>query len=338
MKFWEYTYLNPWVFGLFALIPLLVVLKLFFKSKKTPSLITTNLAHFEFKKDIWSSVIRNIPFFLRMLAFSLIIIVMARPQEKLDDDTIIEESIEGIDVMLSLDISQSMLAIDFKPNRLEASKKMAKEFIAKRPTDRIGLVVYEGESYTACALTTDHESLLKRFDNIKSGKILGGTAIGMGLATAINRLRDSKAKSKVIILLTDGENNGGKIHPITASDYAKEFGIRVYTIGVGKKGLVKIPSGKDMFGRTYYTYTEGKIDEKMLKEIAHNTGGKYYRAKNNRQLNKIYSEIDKLEKAKINVIKYKRDLPEAFYWFVISALILFGLEFLIRNFILRITT
>ena len=338
MRFWEYTYLNPWMFGLFVLIPLLFLVKLFFKSKKSPSLVTTNLVHFEFKKDIWGSVIRNIPFLLRMLAFGLLIIALARPQKKLDDDTITEESIEGIDIMLSLDISQSMLAIDFKPNRLKASKKMAKEFIAKRPTDRIGLVVYEGESYTACALTTDHESLLKRFDNIKSGKILGGTAIGMGLSTAINRLRDSEAKSKVIILLTDGENNSGKVHPITASGYAKEFGIRVYTIGVGKKGLVKIPAGKDVFGRRVYSYTEGKIDEKMLTEIATKTGGKYYRAKNNKQLNKIYTEIDKLEKAKINVIQYKRDLPEAFYWFVISALILLGLEFLLRNFILRITT
>jgi len=339
MKFWEYTYLNPWMFSLFAILPLLVLFKIFYRRKKSAKLVTTNLAHFEGENDVLGTITRNIPFILRLLAFGLIIIALARPQKKLDDDTITEKSIEGIDIMLSLDISQSMLAMDFRPNRLKASKKMAKEFIKKRPTDRIGLVVYEGESYTACALTTDHESLLKRFDNIKSGKILGGTAIGMGLATAINRLRDSEAKSKVIILLTDGENNGGKVHPITAADYAKEFGIRVYTIGVGSRGQAKIPAGKNpLTGQTQYGVIDGKIDEKMLKKIASKTGGKYYRAKNNSQLKKIYDEIDKLEKAKINVIQYKRDLPEAFYWFVISALILLGLEFLVRRFLLRFTT
>jgi Ca-activated chloride channel family protein len=263
-------------------------------------------------------------------------LAIARPQKKLDDDTITEQSIEGIDIVISLDISQSMLAMDFRPNRLEASKEVAKEFIKKRPTDRIGLVVYEGESYTACALTTDHESLLKRFKNIRSGKIQGGTAIGMGLATGINRLRESEAKSKVIILLTDGENNSGKVHPLTAAEYAKEFGVRVYTIGVGTRGKAKIPVGKNPFTKQpVYDYIEGKIDEHMLTQIAEQTGGKYYRAKNKKQLASIYSEIDKLEKAKINTIMYKKDMPEAFHWFAMMGLIFLGLEFLFKNLLLK---
>ena len=252
----------------------------------------------------------------------------------MDNDTIKEQSIEGIDLVLSMDISQSMEAFDFKPNRLGAAKKVAKSFIEKRPNDRIGLVVYEGESYTACALTTDHENLLNRFETIESGKISGGTAIGMGIATGINRLRESEAKSKVIILLTDGENNTGKIHPITAAGYAKELGIRVYTIGIGTNGKVRVP-GNNPRGMNFI---ESKIDEVMLKEIARSTNGKYYRAKNLEQLENIYTEIDKLEKSKINTIEYKRDLPEAFYPFVLLGLLSLLIEFFLRNFILRFTT
>lgn len=331
MKFWEYTYHSPWMFGLFALLPILVWLQGRKSGKKEVTVSHSGIYLFGNEGSIFFTILRWIPFVLRLLAFSFLIIAMARPQKVLDDDSITEESIEGIDIVLSMDISQSMLALDFKPNRLEAAKKVAKSFVDKRPNDRIGLVVYEGESYTVCALTSDHQSLLKRFDNIESGKLEGGTAIGMGIATGINRLRDSEAKSKVIILLTDGENNTGKVHPITAAGYAKELGVRVYTIGIGTTGRVRMPGGS-IFGNNYI---DSKLDEEMLQEIAEITGGNYYRAKNNNQLKSIYDEIDKLEKSKINTIKYKRDLPEAFHWFVIAGLGLLLLEFLLKNFVLR---
>ncbi|MDA9262212.1 VWA domain-containing protein [bacterium] len=334
MKFWEYTYHSPWWFCLFAIIPILIFFKIFKNANKETVIGHSGFSLFANKNSLISGLLINIPFVLRMLAFSFLIIAMARPQQILDDDTITEQSIEGIDLVLSMDISKSMEALDFKPNRLGAAKKVAKNFVKKRPNDRIGLVVYEGESYTACALTTDHESLLKRFDNIESGKIGEGTAIGMGIATAINRLRESEAKSRVVILLTDGENNTGKIHPITASQYAKELGIRVYTVGIGTTGRVRMPGGS-AFGANYI---DSKIDENMLKEIAKNTDGKYYRAKNIRQLESIYGEIDKLEKSKINTIQYKRDFPEAFHWFVVVALILLVLEYILKNFILRVNS
>lgn len=336
MELFGYTYATPWAFYFLGLIPLLVVWYALYSSKKNPSFKTSSVKAFEGIRGGFISYLRHLPFVLRLIALSFFIVALARPQKKLDDDTITEQSIEGIDIVISLDISQSMLAMDFSPNRLEASKQVAEDFIKKRPTDRIGLVVYEGESYTACALTTDHESLLKRFKNVKSGKIQGGTAIGMGLATGINRLRESEAKSKVIILLTDGENNSGKVHPLTAAEYAKEFGIRVYTIGVGTKGKAKIPVGTNPFTKqTVYDYIEGKIDERMLTQIAEETGGKYYRAKNKKQLESIYDEIDKLEKAKINTIMYKKDLPEAFHWFAIMGLIFLATEFLVRNILIR---
>lgn len=333
MKFWEYSYHSPWWFCLFALIPVIILLRIFKKANKESIIGHSGFSLFENSNYTMSNFLLSIPLVIRLLAYSFLIIAMARPQQKLDDDTITEQSIEGIDLVLSMDISKSMEALDFKPDRLGAAKKVAKEFVKKRPNDRIGLVVYEGESYTACALTTDHESLLKRFDNIESGKIGEGTAIGMGIATAINRLRESEAKSKVIILLTDGENNTGKIHPITASQYAKELGIRVYTIGIGTTGRVRMPGGS-VFGSNYI---DSKIDEEMLKEIAENTDGKYYRAKNIKQLKTIYEEIDKLEKSKINTIQYKRDLPEAFHNFLLAALVLLVLEYIVKNFILRIT-
>ncbi len=333
MRFWEFTYHSPWMFYLFVILPLLVWLQLRKSGSKEPVINHSGLYLFGDRNGFLSKLLRWIPFVLRMLALFLIIIALARPQKPLDDDTITEKSIEGIDIVLSIDISESMKALDFKPNRLGAAKKAAKKFIEKRPNDRIGLVVYEGESYTACALTTDHDNLLKRLENLESGKLEGGTAIGMGIATGINRLRDSEAKSKVIILLTDGENNTGKIHPITASGYAKELGMRVYTVGIGTTGKVRMPGGFP-FGNSFI---DSKLDEKMLTEIAEITGGNYYRAKNIRQLQSIYEEIDKLEKSKINTIQYKRDLPEAFHWFVIGALILLGLEFIIKNFVLRFT-
>ncbi len=331
MQFWEFTYHSPWMFCLFALLPILVWARIQMSHSKQPSIKHSGMYLFENGNKWGSNLLSWIPFTMRLIAFSLIIVALARPQKVLDDDTITEESIEGIDIVLSIDISESMKALDFRPNRLGAAKQAAKEFIEKRPNDRIGIVVYEGESYTACALTTDHENLLKRLDNLESGKLEGGTAIGMGIATGINRLRDSEAKSKVIILLTDGENNSGKIHPITVSGYAKELGMRIYTVGIGTTGKVRMPGGFPAGN----SFIDSKLDETMLKEIAENTGGNYYRAKNDKELQSIYQEIDKLEKSKINTIQYKRDLPEAFHWFVWVAVALLMLEFVIKHFVLR---
>lgn len=332
-----YIFVNSWMFYFLILIPILVFLYIKSFHKKTPQLGFSTSEYFKNLSGGFRSGMRHVPFIIRMLALSFFIIALARPQKKIDDDTITEHSIEGIDIVISLDISYSMKALDFSPNRLEASKVVAQNFIKKRPTDRIGLVVYEGESYTACALTTDHESLLRRFKHIESGQIQGGTAIGMGLATAVNRLRDSSgAKSKVVILLTDGENNAGKVHPKTAADYAKEYGIRVYTIGVGSKGKVKMPVGKNQFtGKLVYDYVEGKIDEALLTDIAEQTGGKYYRAKNKKQLAQIYDEIDKLEKAKINTSVYKRDVPEAFHVFALIGLVLLIGEWIFKNLLIN---
>ncbi len=320
------------MFLLLLIIPALIYLRFWIKPKKEATISHSSISSFgEQKKYSWNSILISIPFLIRLLAFVLIIIALARPQVKLDNTPDNNESVEGIDLVISMDISGSMKAMDFKPTRLEAAKKIAAEFIGKRPTDRIGLVVYEGESYTACALTTDHESLLNRFSSIETGELVPGTAIGMGIATAINRLRESEAKSKVIILLTDGMNTMGKIHPITASEYAKELGIIIYTIGIGRDGRVQTKANG-----FFPSYIDSKIDEKLLKQIASNTSGKYYRARSNEQLENIYTEIDKLEKSKIKTIQYQRDLPEAFYGFVIAALLLLFIEFLLRNFILKI--
>jgi len=239
---------------------------------------------------------------------------------------------EGIDIVIAIDISGSMLAEDFKPNRLEASKEVADEFISKRPNDRIGLVVFSGESFTQCPLTTDHAILRNLFKDIKSGMIEDGTAIGMGLATGVNRLETSEAKSKVIILLTDGVNNSGLISPATAAEIAKSFGIRVYTIGVGTQGTAPYP-----FQTPYgikYQQIQVKIDEVMLKEISDLTGGQYFRAVNKSSLEDIYEEIDKLEKSKIEVTEFKKK-TERFLPFAIFAGILVLLELLFRNTLFR---
>ncbi|MFH1319464.1 MAG: VWA domain-containing protein [Bacteroidota bacterium] len=268
-------------------------------------------------------------FLFRILAIVLLIIVLARPQSSTSWQDV---TTEGIDIILSMDISGSMLAEDFKPNRLEASKDVAMDFISGRPTDRIGLVVFSGESFTQCPLTTDHAVLQNLFGSIKSGMIEDGTAIGMGLATAVNRLKDSKAISKVIILLTDGVNNQGLIAPLTAAEIARTFNIRVYTIGVGTRGQAPYPF-KTPFGIKYQN-VEVKIDEEMLKEIADMTDGKYFRATNKNKLEDIYEEIDQLEKSKIEVTEYRKK-TEQFLPFALIAGILLLLEILLRNTVFR---
>ena len=271
----------------------------------------------------------HVPFVLRCLAITMVVIALARPQASNSWRT---ESTEGIDIMLTLDISGTMMAEDLKPNRLEASKVVASEFILSRPNDNIGLVVFAGESFTQCPLTTDHAVLINLFNGVNYGLIEDGTAIGLGLANAVNRIKDSKARSKVIILLTDGSNNRGDIAPITAAEIAQSFGIRVYAIGVGSYGKVNIPVQTPM--GLQYQLMDSEFDEKSLQNIATMTGGQYFRATNNNKLRSIYQEIDQMEKTKIDVREYNKK-NEEFYIFAIVALLLLVAEVLLRNTVLK---
>ena len=271
----------------------------------------------------------HVPFILRVLSISLIIFALARPQASNSWRT---ENTEGIDIMMALDISGTMMAEDLKPNRLEASKSVASEFILSRPNDNIGLVVFAGESFTQCPLTVDHAVLVNLFNGVNYGMIEDGTAIGLGLANAVNRIKDSQAKSKVIILLTDGSNNRGDIAPITAAEIAKTFGIRVYAIGVGSYGIVNVPVQTPI--GIQYQQMQSEFDEKSLQEIATMTGGQYFRATDNSKLRKIYQEIDQLEKTKISVREFSKK-NEQFFLFSLIALILLICEVLLRTTILR---
>lgn len=265
----------------------------------------------------------------RFIAFALLVVALARPQSSLKEENI---ETEGIDIVLAMDISGSMLARDLKPDRLNAAKQVAADFVSGRPSDRMGLVVFAGESFTQCPLTTDHEMLKKLLSELKEGLVEDGTAIGMGIATSANRLKESEAKSKVIILVTDGENNAGFIDPLTATDIAIQYGIRVYTIGVGTIG--KAPYPFQYGGRTIYQEVEVKIDEDLLKQVADQTGGKYYRATDNKSLKRIYDEIDTLERSKIKVASIQRTTEE-FYPFAFAGLIFFLLEILFRYLFLK---
>jgi len=272
---------------------------------------------------------RHFLFVLRTLAITSIIIALARPQASNSWRT---QNTEGIDIMMALDLSGTMLAEDLKPNRLEAAKAVATEFILSRPNDNIGLVVFAKESFTQCPLTIDHAVLINLFNSVKYGLVDDGTAIGLGLANAINRIKDSKARSKVIILLTDGSNNCGDIAPITAAEIAKTFGIRIYTIGVGTTGIVNIPVPTPM--GIQYQQVQSDFDGKSLQDIANLTGGRYYNAKDNSKLRRIYQSIDQLEKTKISVREYSKK-EEQFYVFSFLAFMFLVLEILIRNTILR---
>lgn len=271
----------------------------------------------------------HLVFALRCLTLTLLIITIARPQST---NSYRSESTEGIDIMLSLDISGTMLAEDLKPNRLEAAKEVATKFIADRPDDNIGLVVFAGESFTQCPLTTDHGVLINLLNAVKFGVIEDGTAIGLGLANAVNRIKDSKAKSKVIILLTDGSNNRGDIAPITAAEIAKKFNIRVYTIAVGRHGMAPYPFQTPM--GIQYQNVPVEIDEDVLQQIAQMTGGSFFRATDNASLGAIYAEIDQMEKTKLQVREYKKR-NEEFFPYLLTALLLLVAEILIRNTLLR---
>jgi Ca-activated chloride channel family protein len=319
------TFHNPeYLFLLLLLIPIIYwYIKEMHKSDASLQISShRNLLKFPKSNKI---KLRHVPFVLRVLAISFIIIALARPQASNSWRT---ENTEGIDIMMALDVSGTMQAEDLKPNRIEAAKAVASEFILSRPNDNIGLVVFAGESFTQCPLTTDHAVLINLFNAVKFGIIEDGTAIGLGLANAVNRIKDSKAKSKVIILLTDGSNNRGDIAPITAAEIAKTFGIRVYAIGVGSNGVVNVPVQTPM--GIQYQRMESEFDEKSLQDIAAMTGGKYFRATDTSKLRRIYQEIDQLEKTKINVKEYSKK-SEQFYIFSLLAFIFVALEVLLRN-------
>jgi Ca-activated chloride channel family protein len=268
-----------------------------------------------------------------MAALALLIVALARPQSSSTNST---SNIEGIDIVMAMDVSGSMLARDLKPDRLTAAKQVASDFVKDRPGDRMGLVIFSGETFTQVPLTTDHGVMLNMLAEMKNGLIDDGTAIGDGLATAISRLKDSEAVSKVVILLTDGMNNAGSVDPYTAAEIAKLYGIRVYTIGVGTYGTAPYPV-QDFFGRTVMQQIKVEIDERLLTTIATSTGGKYFRANNNKKLDEIYQEIDKLERSKIEVTEFRR-LHEEFYPLVAWAIVLLLLEFLLRKTIFRTLT
>ena len=323
------TFANPWFLLLLLIVPFL----LFWQWKKYRQ------QYAELKLSSLASVKNNLslkaklrPFLnlLKILAFGSLIVAFARPQNALKEEKV---TTEGIDIVIATDISGSMLARDFQPDRLEAAKNTAIEFVENRTNDRIGLVVFAGESFTQCPITSDHGVVKKLMSEVKSGLIEDGTAIGMGLATAVNRLKDNDSESKVIILLTDGVNNKGFIDPLTASETAKEFDIKVYTIGIGTKGKAPYPT-KDIFGRVILQNMEVNIDEALLKDIAKKTGGKYFRATNNQSLEKIYGEIDELEKTEIEVTSIKR-YKEVFHPYALFALVLLAFDLILRQTLFR---
>lgn len=323
------TFSDPGYLYLLILVPAIIAFYVLKQRKAFASFRMPALNPLAKSGTTIRNYLQNILFGARMTAVILLIIVLARPQST---DKFQDVSTEGIDIMLALDISGSMLARDFKPDRLEASKDVATEFISGRPYDRIGLVVFSGESFTQCPLTTDHAVLINLLREIQSGMIEDGTAIGMGLANAVNRIKDSEAKSKVIILLTDGINNRGEVAPATAAGIAKTFGVRVYTIGVGTMGTAPYPV-QTPFG-TQYQNMPVEIDEAILKEIAQTTGGKYFRATDNDKLVQVYGEIDKLEKSKIDVRQFTRK-EEKYLIPAIIAFFILAIELLVRNTFLR---
>ena len=325
----DITFANPMFLWGLLIIPLAIVWYVLRHKKQEASVRFSDLQGFENLPKSWKIYARHLLFVLQMAALGLLIVAMARPQSTSTSET---SNIEGIDIILAQDVSGSMLARDLKPDRLEAAKQVAQDFVEGRPGDRMGLVVFAGESYTQVPLTTDHEVMIRMLKEMKSGVIDDGTAIGDGLATAINRLKDSDAVSKVIILLTDGMNNAGSVDPYTAAEMAKLYGIRVYTIGVGSRGTAPFPV-QTLFG-VQYQQVKVEIDEKLLLTIANSSGGKYFRATSNQKLDEIYDEIDKLERSKIEVTEF-RHVHEEFYPLVALAIALLLVEFLLRKTVFR---
>lgn len=324
---------KEYLFLLLLIIPYLIWYVMF-RKKSEPTLRMSDTFAFNYAPKSWRVKLMPIQLLLRIVTFTLIVIVLARPQTS---NSWKNKSVEGIDIMLAIDVSTSMLAEDLKPNRIEAAKAVASEFIIGRPNDNIGLSIFAGEAFTQCPMTTDHASLLNLLQNVRTdiaarGLISDGTAIGMGLANAVTRLKGSKAKSKVVILLTDGSNNMGDISPMTAAEIAQSLGIRVYTIGVGTNKVAPYPM--PVAGGVQYVNMPVEIDTKMLADIAASTEGDFYRATNTAELKNIYKEIDRLEKSKLNVKKFSKRY-EAYQPFALAAAIALLLEILLRITVFR---
>lgn len=304
------------------------------RRKLTPTLRVSDTGAYAGVSRGWRTHLVHLPVLLRCVAFILIVMVLARPQTK---NSWGKRSVEGIDIMLAMDVSTSMLVEDLKPNRIEAAKAVASEFISGRSDDNIGLTIFAGEAFTQCPMTGDHAALLSLMHNVRTdmaanGLISDGTAVGMGLANAVSRLKDSKTKSRVVILLTDGSNNMGDISPMTAAEIAKSMGIRVYTIAVGTNGTAQYPM--NVGGQTQYVPVHVEVDTKTLQEIAVATDGRFYRATNNKELSQIYKDIDKLEKTRMNVKTFSKRY-EAYQPFALGAVVAILLELVVSNTLLR---
>ncbi len=311
----------PMMFGLFIVIPVLIFWYVRKKGRNRSSVIvSTTAAH---GLQTWKTTLLHLPFILRIMSVAAIIIALAGPQRQNQDQ---HAEGEGIDIVLCIDVSGSMTAQDFKPNRLEAAKNVAIDFVNRRLTDRMAVVIFSGESFTQCPLTSDRNVLIAAIQNIRNGLLEDGTAIGSGLSTSVDRIRNSKSKTKVVLLLTDGENNGGLIDPKTAKEIAKAFSVRVYTIGVGSEGYAPQPVNTEL--GVMVQRQKVSIDEKLLNEIANETGGKYYRARDNESLEEIYKNIDALEKSKIELISTVH-YQDRFFPFVAAALFFLFLELLL---------
>jgi Ca-activated chloride channel family protein len=329
----ELSFRDPYYLLLWAIIPLIYFfLKRYYKQQIESINLPESGSLLKFKKN-WKVTLLPYLIIFRLLAFILFILALARPQLALQEEKV---NAEGIDIMLTVDLSSSMLAQDFKPDRLEVCKRVAAQFIDKRKYDRLGLVSFSGEAFTPCPLTSDHDILKEYLANLQCGLLEDGTAIGMGLGTAVNRIKDSDAKSKVVILLTDGVNNAGYLKPITAAEIALKYNVKVYTIGVGTSGAALTPVSRRSDGEYIFGLAQVEIDEPLLREMASLTGGKYYRATNERSLENIYAEIDKLEKTTLEVTRFKR-FKDLYFWFAGFALFLLITERLLRITVFRST-
>ena len=327
------TFAHPYLLLLLLVIPLMTVWYVLRYRKQKPALQFSNISLFRGVHKTFRQRAYPLLFILRMVTVGAIVIALARPQSMLSRQ---EMKVEGIDIVLAMDVSGSMLAEDFKPNRLEAAKKVAADFIEGRKNDRMGLVVFAGEAFTQVPLTIDHNVLLKQLSTLKDGMMKDGTALGDGLATAINRIKDSEAKSKVIILLTDGINNQGAVDPQSAAEIAALYNIRLYTIGVGTQGLAPYPF-RDQFGRKRYQNIPVELDENLLTQMAQSTvDGQYFRATNKKSLQQIFNQIDEMEKSKIDVTQYAQTKDEYQGWLVLAVIALL-LEILLGLFYFRST-
>ena len=322
---------HPQFFWLLLLLPLMILWHFFWDKKSKPSVTISSTVAFKRAKSLYNQLY-HLLFLLRIIAIALLIIALARPQTR--SESAKTKITEGIDIVMAIDVSASMLSQDLKPNRFEALKKVASQFVKDRPNDRIGLVIYAGESYTKTPVTSDKSIILNALSELTYGQIEDGTAIGMGLATAVNRLKESKAKSRVIILLTDGVNNTGFIDPQTAAELAAEYGIKVYTVGIGTNGMALSPYALNIDGSIIYRMQQVDIDGPLMKKIAKTTNGRYFRATNNQKLQQIYDEINQMETTKVEEFKYT-EVDEKFRLWVLIAGVLLLLEFLLKHTLFR---